>query len=91
MSQESLAKDKKEFRSLVLQLKKLNPSWQAKEITKLIVQWENQPNYTTSTTLRVKVWRILKRNTIDDLPRSGVPRTTTSTEYLQAVKANIEF
>jgi hypothetical protein len=37
--------------------------------------------------LRTKLWRILKRNQVNDSPRSGVPRTTTTTEYIQSVKS----
>jgi hypothetical protein len=44
MSHEPFAKDKKEFRSLVLHLKNLNPSWAAKEIRKFILQSENSPH-----------------------------------------------
>ncbi|CAF4078196.1 unnamed protein product [Rotaria magnacalcarata] len=67
---------------------KLNPSWKAKDITKFLHQSENPPCYTTRRALWLKVWRILKRNQVNDLPRSGAPRTTATTEYLQAVKKN---
>jgi hypothetical protein len=91
MSQQSSAKDKKGFRSLVLHLKKLNPSWQAKEIKRFVIQSGNPPCYTTSKALRLKVLRILKRNITTDLPRSSALRITTTTEYLKAVNETIEL
>ena len=83
--------DKKEFRSFVLHLKNLNPSWEAKDISKFLRQSQNPPSYTTKKALRFKVWRILKRNQVNDLPRPGAPRTTTTTKYVQAVKKTIEL
>ncbi|CAF2856731.1 unnamed protein product [Rotaria sp. Silwood2] len=91
MLQTSSNKDKKEFRSLVLHLKKLYPSWKTKEITRFIMKSENPPSYSTSKALWFKISRILKRKTIDDLPRSGAPRTTTTPEYLQVVRETIEL
>jgi hypothetical protein len=91
MSNESLAKQKKEFRSFVLYLKQINPSWKAKEITNFLIQSENPPTYTTKNALMYKVSRILNRNQVDDLPRSGAPRTTTTHEYVQFVKANLRL
>ncbi len=35
--------------------------------------------------------RILKRNQVDDLPRLGAPCTTTTIEYIQAVKQAIRL
>ncbi|CAF1364651.1 unnamed protein product [Didymodactylos carnosus] len=90
MSHDPCAKDK-EFRSFVLHLKKLNPSWKAKEITKFLLKSENPPHYTTTKALWLKVWRILKRKQVDDLPRSGAPRTTTTIEYIQAVKESTQL
>ncbi|CAF1611292.1 unnamed protein product, partial [Didymodactylos carnosus] len=45
----------------------------------------------TTKALWLKVWRILKRKQVDDLPRSGAPRTTTTIEYIQAVKESIQL
>ncbi|CAF1078752.1 unnamed protein product [Rotaria sordida] len=84
-------KDKKEFRSLVLHLKKLHPSWKAKEITKFVLQSENPPYYTTTKSLWLKVWRILRRNKVNDLPRPGAPRTTTTNQYIRAAKEAIQL
>ncbi|CAF1084756.1 unnamed protein product [Rotaria sordida] len=84
-------KDKKEFRSLVLHLKKLHPSWKAKEITRFVLQSENPPYYTTTKSLWLKVWRILRRNKVNDLPRPGAPRTTTTNRYIRAVKEAIQL
>ncbi|CAF2957771.1 unnamed protein product [Rotaria sp. Silwood2] len=83
--------EKKEFRSFVLQLKQFNPSWEAKDITNFLVQSENPPSYTTKNGLRLKIWRILKRNQVNDLPRSGAPRTTATNEYIQSVKLNLQL
>lgn len=91
MSHEQSADEKKEFRSFVLRLKELHPSWQSKDITKFLLQSENPPSYTTKNALRTKVWRILKRNQVNDLPRSGAPRTTTTSEYIQSVKDAIRL
>ena len=88
---QSSTKEKKEFRCLILQLKQLNPSCQAKEITRFIMGCENPPSYTTSKALWCKISRILKRNQVDDLPRSGAPRSTTTIEYTQAVEENIRL
>ena len=83
--------DKKEFRSFVLHLKNLNPSWKAKDISKFLRQSQNPPSYTTKKALWLKVSRILKRKQVNDLVRPGAPRTTTTTEYLQVVKETIEL
>ncbi|CAF5043832.1 unnamed protein product, partial [Rotaria sp. Silwood1] len=84
MSHELSATNKKEFRSFVLHLKQLYPTWKSKDITNFLIQSENPPPYTTESALNVKVWRILNRNQVNDLPRSGAPRTTTTLEYIQA-------
>ncbi|CAF4924318.1 unnamed protein product, partial [Rotaria sp. Silwood2] len=83
--------EKKEFRSFVLQLKLFNPSWEAKDITNFLVQSENPPPYRTKNGLRLKIWRILKRNQVNDLPRSGAPRTAATNEYIQSVKLNLQL
>ncbi|CAF4979123.1 unnamed protein product, partial [Rotaria sp. Silwood1] len=54
MSQTSSNEDKEEFRSLVLHLKKLYPSWETKEITRFIVKSENPPSYSRSKALWLK-------------------------------------
>ncbi|CAF3471964.1 unnamed protein product, partial [Rotaria sp. Silwood2] len=52
---------------------------------------ENPPYYTTTKSLWFKVWRILKRNKVNDLPRPGAPRTTTTNQYIRAVKEAIQL
>ncbi|CAF2746025.1 unnamed protein product [Rotaria sp. Silwood2] len=91
MSHELSATNKKEFRSFVLLLKQSHPTWKSKDITNFLIQSENPPPYTTESALNVKVWRILNRNQVNDLPRSGAPRTTTTLEYIQAVKNNLRL
>ncbi|CAF4961786.1 unnamed protein product [Rotaria sp. Silwood1] len=54
-------------------------------------QSENPPSDTTKSALNVKVWRILNRNQVNDSPRSGAPPTTTTPEYIQAVKNNLRL
>jgi len=49
------------------------------------------PPYTKERALNVKVWRILNRNQVNDLPRSGAPRTTSIPEYIQPVKNNLRL
>lgn len=91
MSHEQFVKDKKQFRCFVLHLSKLYPSWKPKDITHFLLESENPPLNTTTKSLRLKILRILKRNQPDDLPRSGAPRTTTTIEYIQAVKEAIRL
>ncbi|CAF4741794.1 unnamed protein product, partial [Rotaria sp. Silwood2] len=73
----------------VLHLKQIHPSWKSQDITNFLIQSENPPLYTMESALNVKVWRILNRNQVNDLPRSGAPRTTSIPEYIQAVKNNL--
>ncbi|CAF1520942.1 unnamed protein product [Rotaria sordida] len=91
MLHEQSDKDRKQFRSFVLHLKKLHPSWKPKDIAKFLLRSENPPSYTTTNALRLKIWRILKRNQVDDLSRSGAPPTTTTIEYIEAVKQAIQL
>ncbi|CAF1580441.1 unnamed protein product [Rotaria sp. Silwood1] len=91
MSHELSATNKKEFRSFVLHLKQLHPTWKSKEITNFLIQSENLSPYTMESALNVKVWRILNRNQVNDLPRSSAPCTTTTLEYIQAVKNNLRL
>ncbi|CAF0868025.1 unnamed protein product [Didymodactylos carnosus] len=84
-------KVKKQFRSFVLHLKKLHPSWKPKDIIKFLLHSENPPSYTITNALRLKVWIILKRNQVNDLSRLGTPRTTATIEYIQAVKEAIRL
>ncbi|CAF0864504.1 unnamed protein product [Rotaria sordida] len=91
MLHEQSDKDKKQFRSFVLYLKKLHLSWKPKDTAKFLLQSENPPSYTTTNALRLKIWRILKRNQVDDLSRSGAPPTTTTIEYIEAVKQAIRL
>ncbi|CAF4032449.1 unnamed protein product, partial [Rotaria sp. Silwood1] len=91
MSHRPSSKEKKEFHSFVLYLKKIHPSWKVKDITTFLLQSENPPCDTTTNPLRIKVWRILKRNQVNDLPRSGAPRTTTKIKYIQTVKEAIRL
>ncbi|CAF2390853.1 unnamed protein product [Rotaria sp. Silwood2] len=91
MSREQSATDKKEFRSFVLHLKQIHPSLKSKDITNFLIQSENPPSYTMKSALNVKVWGILNRNQVNDLPRSGAPRTTTTPEYIRAVKNNLRI
>ncbi|CAF3706059.1 unnamed protein product [Rotaria sp. Silwood1] len=91
MSREQSATDKKEFRSFVLHLKQIHPLWKSKYITNFLIQSENPPSDTTKSALNVKVWRILNRDQVNDSPRSGAPPTTTTPEYIQAVKNNLRL
>ncbi|CAF3925362.1 unnamed protein product [Rotaria sp. Silwood1] len=91
MSYRPSSKEKKEFRSFVLYLKKIHSSWKVKDITTFLLQSENPPCDTTTNPLRIKVWRILKRNQVNDLPRSGAPSTTTTIKYIQTVKEAIRL
>ncbi|CAF3846034.1 unnamed protein product, partial [Rotaria sp. Silwood1] len=86
MSYRPSSKEKKEFRSFVLYLKKIHSSWKVKDITTFLLQSENPPCDTTTNPLRIKVWRILKRNQVNDLPRSGAPSTTTTIKYIQTLQ-----
>ncbi|CAF0993598.1 unnamed protein product [Rotaria sordida] len=94
MSREQSTTDTKEFRSFVLHLKQIHPSWKSKEIKNFLIQSENSPSYTTKCAFNVKVGRILNGNQVNDLPRSGAPRTTTTTttpENIQAMKNNLRI
>ncbi|CAF3860700.1 unnamed protein product [Rotaria sp. Silwood1] len=84
MSREQSATDKKEFCSFVLHLKQIHPLWKSKDITNFLIQSENLPSDTAKSALNVNVWRILNRNQVNNLPRSGAPRTTITLEYIQA-------
>ena len=91
MLQQPSTDDNKRFRTLVLYLKKLYPSWKAKELTEFLVQSENPPHFTTRRSLWLKIWRILQRNSIGDLSRSGAPRTVSTINYIRSVKEAIEL
>jgi hypothetical protein len=77
----NISREKKNFRTLVLSLKNLNPSWTAPQIATFIEQSENRPLLKRRQRL-TKIRRALMRYTIDDRPRSGRPVTISPTRYL---------
>jgi hypothetical protein len=76
--------EKLSFRTLVLLLKRQNPSWTASQIADFFEQSENPPNLNRHILMN-KINYILKRESIDDRKRSGRPRTTTTTAYRNAI------
>jgi hypothetical protein len=86
----NISRDKKQFRTLVLSLKNLNPSWSASQIVTCIQQAENR-SLLKRHQLVTKVRRILIRNTINDRPRSGRPVTISTTDFQQKVKVSMKL
>jgi transposase len=86
----NISPDKKEFRSLVLSLKKLNPSWSASQIANFLQQSENSPSLKRHQ-LVTKIKRVLTRNTIEDKQRSGRPTTISTPDFQQKVKAALRL
>ena len=84
------SQDLKEFRSLVLALKKLNPSWNASNISNFLQQSENPPLLKRHTLMK-KVNRALKRELIDDKRRPGRPVTVTTTVFRQRVRESMRL
>ncbi|CAF1340096.1 unnamed protein product [Rotaria sordida] len=82
--------EKKEFRSLVLGLRALNPSWSASQISTFLRQSENPP-LLKSRQLLTKVKRTLTRNTIDDRQRPGRPITISTPIFQQQVKTSMRL
>ncbi|CAF1287772.1 unnamed protein product [Rotaria sordida] len=82
--------EKKEFRSLVLGLKALNPSWSASQISTFLRQSENRP-LLKSRQLLTKVKRTLTRNTIDDRQRPGRPIPISIPIFQQQVKTSMRL
>ena len=86
----NISRDKKEFRTLVLSLKNLNPSWTAPQISTFIQQSENHPLLKRHQLVK-KVRRTLIRNTIDDRPRSGRPVIISTTTFKQEIKTSMKL
>ncbi|CAF4663029.1 unnamed protein product [Rotaria sp. Silwood2] len=82
--------DKKEFRSLVLNLKKLNPSSGAPQLANFLQQSENPPSLQRRQ-LVTKIRRTLTRNTIEDKKRSGHPATTSTSSFQQKIKTSLRL
>ncbi|CAF3139983.1 unnamed protein product [Rotaria sp. Silwood2] len=85
-----ISEKEKEFGSIVLGLKNLNPSWQAPQISRFLQQAENPPSLRKHQLL-TKVGRVLKRNTINDKQRSGCPVTVTTSAFQGQVKSLIRL
>ena len=81
----SVVKIKTNFVLLYYIFKKIHPSWKPKDIAKFPIQSEKPPSYTTKNALWLKILRIFKRNQVDDLLRSGAPRTTATIECIRCV------
>ncbi|CAF3480899.1 unnamed protein product [Rotaria sp. Silwood1] len=70
----NIAQDKKQFRSIVLGLKKLNPSWQAPDISTFLQESEKPPLLKRHALIK-RISRTLKRGTGEDKQRTGRPTT----------------
>ena len=66
---EDLSEDE-QFRSIVLGLKKLNPSWTASKIYNELKSYENAPKLRRASLVR-KINKILKRGTVKNKPGQG--------------------
>ena len=82
--------DRKQFRSFILNLKRLNPTWSVGRMVRFIKNSDNPPplNYKS---LHNCISRIINRGTIDDKKRSGRPVTTTNLEFQQNVKHHLNM
>ncbi|CAF4748619.1 unnamed protein product [Rotaria sp. Silwood1] len=69
----NIAQDKKQFRSIVLGLKKLNPSWQAPDISTFLQESENPPLLKRHAPIK-RVNRTLKRG--EEIPSSLINAPT---------------
>ncbi|CAF0857474.1 unnamed protein product [Rotaria sp. Silwood1] len=86
----NIAQDKKQFRSIVLGLKKLNPSWQAPDISTFLQESENPPLLKRHAPIK-RVNRTLKRGTVEDKQRSGRPTTIVTSTFQQQVKRSMRL
>jgi transposase len=86
----SISSDKREFRSVVLGLKTLNPSWSAPQIATFLQQSENPPSLKRRQ-LVTKVKRTLTRNAINDRPRSRRPITISTPLFQEQVKTSMRL
>ena len=82
--------DEQEFRSLVLVLKKQNPSWGIARNATELQSYENTPELSRDA-LRRKINRALKRGTIKDKPGRGAKRTITTDRFKKNVKKLIHL
>ena len=76
--------DRKNFRSFVLNLKRLNSTWSTSQIARFIENSDNPPRLKYQS-IYTRVYRILKRETIRDKKRSGRPVTVTTPDFRKHV------
>lgn len=76
--------DRKNFRSFVFSLKRLNSTWSTGRIARFIQNSDNPPHFKYKS-LYKRVSRILERGTIRDKKRSGRTITVTTFEFRENV------
>jgi activator of HSP90 ATPase len=86
----NISREKKNFRTLVLSLKNLNPSWTAPQIATFIEQSNNR-SLLKRRQLLTKIRRTLMRNTIDDRSRSGRPVTISTTRFKKEIETSMKL
>ena len=81
---------KKDFRELVLGLKRANPSWRAKEIADFLQQSENPPTIKRRSLL-IKINKTIKRGTVEDRKRSGAKVRVLTPRFLKQVEKAVHL
>ena len=86
----NISPNKKDFRSRVLNLKKLNPSRGASQLRNFLQESQN-PLQLQRHQHVTKIRRTITRNTIEDTKRSGRSATISTPAFQQRIKTSLRL
>ena len=81
----NISQEKKDFRTTILCIKRLNTSWNACEIATFLKQSENAPSLSRAS-LRKNIARALNRCNVEDRNGSGRPITVSTPRFQTQVR-----